>query len=75
MNGALKEYRNFLILGAMFAVCFAGAVHGSHDNDKELMAFSIDSAKQILAAILTVTTIAASANHKTDPPPPEPPKP
>jgi hypothetical protein len=54
MNG----WKNYIILGSMFVICFAGAVHGSHDQDKELLAFSIDSAKQILAAILTVTTVA-----------------
>ena len=64
----MKEYRNYIILGALFAICFAGAVHGSHDNDKELLQFSIDSAKQVLAAILTVTTIGVSGmmNRKTD---------
>lgn len=65
----MKEYRNFIILGVLFIVCFAGAVHGSHDGDKELLAFSTDSAKQILAAILTVTTVAvASDRRKADPP-------
>jgi hypothetical protein len=61
----VKEYRNYVILGALFIICFAGAVHGSHDNDKELLAFSVDSAKQILAAILTVTTIGVAANRRT----------
>lgn len=60
----MRDYRNFVVLGALFVICFLGAVHGSHDNDKELLAFSIDSAKQILAAILTVTTVTAAAMNR-----------
>lgn len=56
----MKGYWNFVILGALFAICFAGAIHGSHDNDKELLAFSVDSAKQILAAILTITAVTTN---------------
>jgi len=64
----VKEYRNYIFLGLLFAVCFVGALHASHDGDQELMAFSIDSGKQILAAILTVLTIEGMRNHerKTD---------
>ena len=67
----MKEYRNFIILGVLFIICFFGAVHGSHDGDTELLNFSVDSAKQILAAILTVTTIGvAGGMRKTDNHPP-----
>ena len=67
----MKEYRNFIILGALFVVCFVGVIHGSHDGDKELLAFSIDSAKQILAAILMAMTIEVrnAMQRKTDVPP------
>ena len=68
----MKEYRNFIILGLLFLICFLGAVHGSHHHDQELMAFSIDSAKQILAAILTVTTVTIAGQRKTDQEPPKP---
>jgi len=65
----MREYKNYIFLGLLFILCFAGAVHGSHDQDKELLSFSVDSAKQILAAILTVTTVAAAATRRsTDPP-------
>ena len=64
----MKEYRNFIILGVLFVICFIGAVHGSHDGDKELLVFSVDSAKQILAAILTVTTVSIAGQRKTDTP-------
>lgn len=63
----MREYRNFIILGVLFAICVIAAVHASHDGDPELLSFSIDSAKQILAAILTVTTITAAV-RKTDQP-------
>ena len=68
MKDALGQYRNYVILGGLFLICFIGAVHGSHDGDKELLSFSIDSAKQVLAAILTVTTIAAGGQRKSDTP-------
>ena len=61
----MREYRNFIVLGALFAICFIGAVHGSHDGDKELLNFSIDSAKQILAALLTVITVGVGM-RRTD---------
>jgi hypothetical protein len=63
----MREYKNYIFLGALWASCFIGALHGSHDGDKELLAFSIDSAKQVLAAILTVTTVAV-ASRSTDRP-------
>lgn len=70
----MKEYRNIIVLGVLFLVCFGGAIHGSHDGDKELLAFSVDSAKQILAAILTVITVVAGGMMRKTDQPQEPPK-
>jgi hypothetical protein len=64
----VREYKNYIFLGLLWTSCFIGAIHGSHDGDKELLSFSIDSAKQILAAILTVTTVAVAASRSTDKP-------
>jgi hypothetical protein len=67
----MREYRNFIILGSLFAICAMLAIHGSHDGDEQLLVFSLDSAKEILAAILTIMTITASGQRKTDAPPEE----
>ena len=62
----MKEYRNFIILGALFAICLLAGVHASHDEDLKLLDFSLDAAKEILAAILTVTTITVAGKRSTD---------
>lgn len=62
----MSQYRNFIILGALFVICLVAAIHGSHDGDEQLTAFAVDAAKQILAAILTVTTITVAGQRKTD---------
>lgn len=64
----MKEYRNYIILGGIFLICVLAAVHASHDDDAKLLEFSISAANQVLAAILTVTTIGAASygQRKTD---------
>lgn len=62
----MNQYRNFIILGVLFAICLAAAIHASHDGDAKLLDFSLDAAKEILAAILTVTTITVAGQRKTD---------
>ena len=63
----LKEYRNFISLGVIFLICVVAAVHASHDDDAKLLEFSVNAANQVLAALLTVTTISAThERRKTD---------